>query len=128
MAAGDAKGEIYFISRREDDTWEHFKQQAHDGGVNAVSWAPATSPDMFGSDMNSEDFKLPKKRLVSGGIDSELKVWEDMDSNEFKVINTLKKHSGWVRDVAWCNNIGLTQNIIASCSEDGKALIWKLTG
>lgn len=36
-------------------------------------------------------------------------------------------HDDWVRDVAWCNNIGLLHDTIASCSEDNKVKIWKLT-
>ena len=34
-------------------------------------------------------------------------------------------HEDWVRDVAWCNNIGLLQDTIASCSEDNKVKVWK---
>lgn len=35
------------------------------------------------------------------------------------------KHDEWVRDVAWCNNIGLMHEMIASCSEDGICKVWK---
>lgn len=33
-------------------------------------------------------------------------------------------HTDWVRDVAWCPNMGLPQNLIASCSQDGTVVIW----
>ena len=36
-----------------------------------------------------------------------------------------KAHEDWIRDVAWCNNIGLMHDTIASCSEDQKVKIWK---
>lgn len=35
------------------------------------------------------------------------------------------EHKDWVRDVAWCNNIGLVSDTVASCSEDNKAIIWR---
>jgi len=31
----------------------------------------------------------------------------------------------WIRDVAWCNNIGSTCDIIACCDENKKLKIWK---
>ena len=34
-------------------------------------------------------------------------------------------HDDWIRDVAWCNNIGLLYDTIASCSEDMKVKIWR---
>ena len=34
-------------------------------------------------------------------------------------------HDDWIRDVAWCNNIGLLHDTIASCSEDQKVKIWR---
>lgn len=33
----------------------------------------------------------------------------------------------WVRDVAWAPNTAMPYNIIASCSEDRKVVIWKQT-
>jgi protein transport protein SEC13 len=37
----------------------------------------------------------------------------------------MEGHEDWVRDVAWCNNIGLLHDVVASCSEDQKVRIWK---
>lgn len=34
-------------------------------------------------------------------------------------------HGDWVRDVAWANNIGLSEETIASCCEDGTISIWR---
>ena len=73
----------------------------------------------------SEHLKLPNKRLVSGGIDEVIKIWENLQPNKFDKIAELKHHKGWIRDVAWCNNIGLAMDMIASCSEDGSTVVWK---
>ena len=62
--------------------------------------------------------------MVSGGIDGKVKLWTFRD-NKFDLQSELSSHDDWVRDVAWCNNIGLMQDTIASCSEDQKVKIWK---
>ena len=48
-------------------------------------------------------------------------------NNEF-LAESIGQHDDWVRDVSWCNNIGLTQEMIASCSEDQKCKIFKREG
>ncbi len=128
LAAGDAMGNIHIIFRQDNDVWQSFNFKAHDSGVNSLSWGPPTEPAMFTMEAQPSDvLALPKKRLVSGGIDHLIKVWENAEGNNFAELKTLKHHTGWVRDVAWCNNIGLATDMIASCSEDGKALVWKST-
>ena len=47
LAAGSADGKIHIISRKGDDTWSSTEIVAHDGGVNAISWGPATEPSML---------------------------------------------------------------------------------
>lgn len=34
-------------------------------------------------------------------------------------------HDDWVRDVSWCNNIGATNDLIATCCENKQMKIWK---
>ena len=34
-------------------------------------------------------------------------------------------HDDWVRDVAWCNNVGIMKDMIATCGEDKILRIWK---
>lgn len=34
-------------------------------------------------------------------------------------------HDDWVRDVAWCDSIGLAHDMIASVSEDKTCKVWK---
>ena len=37
----------------------------------------------------------------------------------------MKAHEDWVRDVAWCNNIGIMKDMIATVGEDKCLRIWK---
>jgi WD40 repeat protein len=67
---------------------------------------------------------LPPKRLTTGALDNLVKVWTFQD-NKFVETSTMKDHTDWVRDVAWCNNIGLMYDMIASCSEDQTVQIFK---
>ena len=71
-----------------------------------------------------EHFVLPAKRFVTGALDNKVKVWTFVD-NSFKETEVLTGHTDWVRDVAWCNNIGMMTDTIASCSEDQTVRIWK---
>jgi len=65
-------------------------------------------------------------RFVSGGIDGKIKFWY-FKENKFAITKEILAHDDWIRDVAWSNNIGLMQDIVASCSEDQKVKIWKRT-
>lgn len=47
LAAGSADGKIHILQRKGDDTWSSIEFAAHDGGVNAISWGPATEPSML---------------------------------------------------------------------------------
>jgi len=35
-------------------------------------------------------------------------------------------HEDWVRDVAWCTNVGIMHELVATVGEDQKLKIWKL--
>ena len=61
---------------------------------------------------------------MSGGCDKQVKYWLFKDG-KFNLQQEMSEHEDWVRDVAWCNNIGLLQDTVASCSEDQKVKIWK---
>ena len=37
----------------------------------------------------------------------------------------MKAHEDWVRDVAWCNNVGIMKDMIATVGEDKCLRIWK---
>lgn len=82
------------------------------------------SDDKYDAGM-PDKFKPPPKRLVSGGNDNAVNIWEFVDGQETPTRTKIGEHSDWVRDVAWCCNIGLLHEMIASCSEDCTAKVWK---
>lgn len=105
---------------------------AHKEGVNGISWGPSTFPAVMlpsirpiDSDKSDDKFKLPCKRLASGGNDNAVMVWEFADGLETPKGTKIGEHLDWVRDVSWSNNIGLLHETIASCSEDGTAKVWR---
>ena len=51
-------------------------------------------------------------------------VWEFREGEEAPIKTKVGSHNDWVRDVAWCANIGLAHEMIASCSEDGTCIVW----
>jgi WD40 repeat protein len=92
-------------------------------------------------------------QLVTGGCDNMLRLWTIANpksstqvTNTYDVlpmpVDTPLKHTGllatvsklcpvehspfidWVRDVAWCPNLGLTSTTIASCGQDGRVILW----
>lgn len=71
-----------------------------------------------------EKFRLPAKRLVSGGNDNAVNLVE-FGVDEVVKVTKIGEHSDWVRDVAWSNNIGLLHDTIASCSEDCTVKVWR---
>lgn len=76
-------------------------------------------------DVGQEKFKLPVKRLVSGGNDNTVMLWEFIENQDEPRMTKVGEHADWVRDVAWSNNIGLLYETIASCSEDCTAKVWR---
>lgn len=123
LATASADGAISVISYNESASkWEDVKFEGHQLGCNSVSWAPATAPGSLVSDDSSAN---TMKRIVSGGCDHLVKVWMyNPESKEWRMDNVLEKHKDWVRDVAWAPNVGLSQDIIASCSQDKTVVIW----
>lgn len=106
----------------KNDVWAPIKIiDAHQNGVNAISWAPAKP---IGS--NNGIIEYAPKRLVSGGNDNLVKVWKCSDDGKsFMLDETLQQHTDWVRDVAWapCDRFGYTA--IASCGVDRRLVVWK---
>lgn len=70
-------------------------------------------------------FTLPPRRLASGGNDNKIKVWEFKESDQKPTEHLIGQHDDWVRDVAWCDSIGLAYDMIASCSEDKTCKVWR---
>lgn len=92
--------------------WTSTMIKAHKIGVNAVSWAPACSG----------------MRLVTGGCDNLVKIWNCDESSTWVEVSTLgradERHTDWVRDVAWAPTVDGAAEMIASCSQDKKVIIW----
>jgi len=127
LGAGSADGCVHIIQRKGDDTWTKVTYPGHDGGVNALSWGPSTEPSMLSQEHASshlEGMALPPKRFVSAGCDRKIKFWLCKES-KYEITKEILAHDDWVRDVAWCNNIGLVTDVVASCSEDQKVKVWK---
>jgi len=109
LACGSSDGYISILTHKGGETFSEEKFFAHNIGVNAVCWAPAG----------------PVKRIVSGGCDNDVKIWRfEQAEGQWKLEQTLQEHNDWVRDVAWAPTIGLPNNTIASCSQDGSVIIW----
>ncbi|KAK7687581.1 GTPase-activating protein S13 [Cerrena zonata] len=63
------------------------------------------------------------KRLATASSDKTIKIFDIEGTQEYKLAETLVGHEGPVWQVAWAHpKFG---SILATCSYDGKALIWK---
>jgi len=122
LACASSDGTISILTHKGEN-WDSEKiPQAHQIGVNAVSWAPAIAP---GAIVSSSNNTAPVKRLVSGGCDNLAKIWRYSEQeNGWRQEEALDQHTDWVRDVAWAPNIGLPSNTVATCSQDGTVVIW----
>lgn len=63
------------------------------------------------------------KKLATSSSDKTIKIFEIEGTDNYKLIETLVGHEGPVWQVAWAHpKFG---SILASCSYDGRAIIWK---
>jgi len=122
LACGSSDTKISILQHK-DNNWTTEMFTAHEIGVNSVSWAPAYSP---GSATQKNGPTQLSKRLVSGGCDNAVKIWNwsENDKEWKKEAELSDGHKDWVRDVAWAPSIGLPSSCIASCSQDGEVIIW----
>lgn len=110
LACASSDGSVSVISHTREGVWQPAKiPQAHNIGCNAVSWAPGSSPN---------------PRIVTGGCDSYVKIWQLLPGKDWQLEAKLEGHSDWVRDVAWAPSAGLNNQRIASCSQDCRVLVW----
>lgn len=140
LACAGSDGNITILRHTVDEDWDSRKiSNAHQVGVNAISWAPPISsvstvyrPNAGGGAQSSGGdpstiLNKPRlvKRFVSGGCDALVKIWKyDEIKDSWIEERSLEAHSDWVRDVAWAPSIGLPKWYIASCSQDKKVIIW----
>ncbi|XP_037090604.1 protein SEC13 homolog isoform X2 [Pollicipes pollicipes] len=124
LACCGSDGSISVITYTSAGTWDPKKiNNAHTIGCNAVSWAPEVSA---GSVLENQPQKV-QKRFVSGGCDNLVKIWREEEDQWVEEVK-LDAHSDWVRDVAWAPSVGLKRQLIASCSQDRRVIIWENDG
>jgi len=122
LASASSDGKIGILHHSPaDQQWVRTEFHAHTNGVNAVSWAPS-GPATQGP-------SLGPMRMVSGGADNQVKLWQYDDRSqkwvELAGIDAENGHTDVIRDVAWRPNIvGAPSSTIASCSEDKTVIIW----
>lgn len=119
LACGSSDGSISVFKARSDGGWDTTRiERAHPVGVTSISWAPPMAP---GSLVSSGPLV---QKIVSGGFDSVVKVWEFVNGNwKLESCPNVQLHADWVRDVAWAPGLG-SKSTIASCSQDGLVVIW----
>jgi len=112
LAAASSDGKISILAHQLDNSWSVEYLQDCNLGVNSVTWAPS----------GAYNDGLP--RLMTGGCDNGIRLWKRNSEMSWEEVKIEKKHSDWVRDVAWAPPILPNVNVVASCSEDSKVLIW----
>jgi len=127
LACCSSDGSISVLAHKGDNEWEATKiPNAHQIGCNAVSWAPAIIPGSLIEPPATTKPTFPKM-LVSAGCDKLVKIWREEDGR-WNEVEKLENHSDWVRDCAWSPSVGLPGHKIASCSQDGRVIIWSNDG
>jgi len=110
LACASSDGSLSVLSYTRENIWQPVKiPAAHNVGCNAVSWGPGSGA---------------VARLVTGGCDSCVKVWRLGSAGDWALEAKLEGHSDWVRDVAWAPSSGQANQLIASCSQDCRVLLW----
>lgn len=120
LACASSDGKVTILVHNPDNSWTPKVLDDCAAGVNSVTWAP------YGAVGSMED-GVQVRRVATGGCDDQVRIWLQRGNGEWEVEHTLQGHTDWVRDVAFAPSVGLAVNILASCSEDGKVLIWKQT-
>eukprot|EP01083_Nonionella_stella_P003276 9344_1 len=128
LIAGSSDGSIRVYALQNNKQWKEHKriEDAHNGGVNSISWATPSNMIMSRED-NKQNEERECIRFVSGGCDNLVKIWNfEYKSNEYEVNAELNAHENWVRGVCWSPiPTSSSYSVIASCSEDKSVIIWK---
>lgn len=138
LASCSTDGSIIIFSKGSDENgWsKKIIKDAHAGGVTSLSWATATSPATLAAGPACIGATLGPKRIVSGGCDNFVRIWEeprrrDGGSSEWIEVHSFGPdgpevgHSAWVRDVSWRPNCGIPTNMIVSVGDDQHVIFWK---
>ncbi|KER31105.1 hypothetical protein T265_13041, partial [Opisthorchis viverrini] len=132
LACASSDGTISILTSDGSNNWHAVRiPNAHSIGVNSVSWAPAINADFMLNPSSINSVNPLIKRFVSAGSDSLIKIWrEDTASGTTEWIEEtrLEGHSDWVRDVAWAPSLNVARQMIASCGQDGRVIVWVSVG
>ncbi|KRZ78833.1 Protein SEC13 -like protein, partial [Trichinella papuae] len=105
-----------------DQSWKQSKiLDAHKRGCNAISWCPVG----FSSSLFEQKASHASMRLVTGGCDNLVKIWNLNSDNQWELEIALEGHEDWVRGVAWSPTVNSNVHKIASCSQDFTFIIWE---
>jgi len=114
--------------------------QAHDSGITGISWGPPNDPCLLMAErgeskiQQNKQMTLANRRFVTAGMDRMVKIWrENPETQTYEQAGRLslaaaahgEAHKDWVRDVAWCNNVGIMTEMIATVGEDQAVRIWR---
>mmetsp|Transcript_56173 Transcript_56173/g.162774 ORF Transcript_56173/g.162774 Transcript_56173/m.162774 type:complete len:326 (+) Transcript_56173:62-1039(+) len=129
IAGASSDGRVSILTHQSDNSWAVEYIQDNPLGVNAVSWAPHGA--YF--DETAEEGAKEFPRLVTGGCDNRIRFWIQQENGQWQEdssapVSKELSHSDWVRDVAWAPSLLPNVNIVASCSEDRKVIIWTQNG
>lgn len=121
LATASSDASVSVLSSADGGNWQVTTITGVDQiGVNALSWAPV----LESASLVAPVAQAPVKRFVTGGCDSKVKIYAEIDG-QWRLEQTLPdEHQDWIRDVAWAPSIGLPSSTIATCSQDGTVLIW----
>jgi protein transport protein SEC13 len=122
LACVSSDGKVLVTSKAGDAAWSAAAElQDCMQGALAVTWAPHTH---LGASLAGRS----SVRLATAGCDERVRVWVRTDGGEWRLDDEgllEGEHKRWVRDVAWAPATGLPVNQLASCSEDGKVVVWE---
>lgn len=125
LACASSDGSISILAHKGNDEWEATKiPDAHINGCLAVSWAPAVTPGSLIEAPTEGRSNSFQKMIVSAGIDQLLKTWKEDQDGKWVTLDVLSGHNDWVRDCSWAPSVGLPKSKIASCSSDGRVIVW----
>eukprot|EP00708_Paratrimastix_pyriformis_P003868 GAFH01002672.1.p1 GENE.GAFH01002672.1~~GAFH01002672.1.p1 ORF type:complete len:316 (-),score=7.78 GAFH01002672.1:155-1072(-) len=121
LACGTSDGYVTILAKGEGNNWNvDSRFKAHQGGCNAVSWAPAVAP---GSLLTPSAPAVPSRRIATGGADDVACIWR-YTGHQWECENRLAEHQGWVNDVAFGPSIGMPGSTLATASQDKTVIIW----
>lgn len=114
--------------------WNVYSIGSHSMPVRSITFGPSTYTV---EEMRGEgEFDIPKLRIVTCTGENSIYMWKNIEGELFESSKIFSNKDSWFVDAAWCDNIGLENDIIAAASLEGCVFIlqklddnspWKLT-